>query len=293
MRLLTFTQGGKTRIGAQIDEEVVDFSVAAPDLPTEMVVFLESGEEAMAKAKAGVQSGKGRIAFSEVRLEAPILRPPKILAIGLNYAGHAAENKIDPPPVPLVFNKQSLSSNGPYDPIHKPAESDQLDYEGELAIVVGKRCRRVPREDAFQVVAGYTIVNDVSIRDWQMAKPVYPHTMGKSWDTHCPMGPVIVTSDELTDPHVLELEVTVNGETRQKANTDDFIFDVPWVIEHLSTAFTLEAGDVIPTGTPDGVGHFMDPKGYMKSGDVVKVSISGIGEIENRVIEEPADTVSY
>jgi 2-keto-4-pentenoate hydratase/2-oxohepta-3-ene-1,7-dioic acid hydratase in catechol pathway len=293
MRLLTFTEGGDTRIGAQMDDQVVDFSVVDPALPTEMVALLEGGETALAKAKAAIESGRGRIALAGVKLEAPILRPPKILAIGLNYAAHAAENKIDPPPVPLVFNKQSLSANGPYDPIHKPAESEQLDYEGELAVVIGRRCRRVPQAEAMKMVAGYTIVNDVSIRDWQMAKPVYPHTMGKSWDTHCPMGPVIVTADELTDPHVLDLEVTVNGELRQKANTSDFIFNIPWLIEHLTTAFTLEVGDVIPTGTPSGAGAFMDPKGWMKHGDVVKVKIFGIGEIENPVIDEPADTVSY
>ena len=188
------------------------------------------------------------------------------------------------PTVPVIFNKQSTSASGPCDLIHRPRESTQLDYEGELAIVIGKRCRRVPAEQARSVVAGYAVANDVSVRDWQLRVPTM--TMGKSWDTHCPFGPWITTADEIRYPHGLDLKTWVNGELRQNANTSDLIFNGWAIIEHLSTAFTLEAGDVIVTGTPSGVGLWMNPKSWLRDGDVVRIEISGLGSIENRVVDE-------
>ena len=293
MRLVTFTHKGNSRIGALVENTVIDLSVAAPELPTDMVAFLEAGIEALLLAKDAITLGAGRIPRPEVRLKPPILRPPKIICIGLNYAKHAAEAGIEPPRVPLVFNKQSLSVTGPYDPVYKPPESDQLDYEGELAFVIGKRCRRVPRDQAQQVIAGYTIMNDVSVRDWQLVPKITPHTMGKSWDTHGPMGPCIVTADELPDPHHLDIRTWVNGELRQDSNTNDLLFNCYWIVEHLSTAFTLEAGDVISTGTPSGVIAGMQNKVWLKPGDVVKIEIEKIGSIENTIVEEPSDTVLY
>jgi len=293
MRLVTFTHKGHTRIGALVDEFVVDLSVAAPELPAEMVAFLEAGIEAMVIAKDAIAAGTGRIPFTDVRLKSPILRPPKIINIGLNYAKHAAEAGIEIPEVPLVFNKQSLCVTGPYDPVYKPPESEQLDYEGELAFVIGKRCRRVPKNQAQKVIAGYTIMNDVSVRDWQLVPKIMPHTMGKSWDTHGPLGPCIVTADELPNPHHLDIKTWVNGELRQDSNTNDLLFNCFWIVEHLSTAFTLEAGDVISTGTPSGVIAGMKDKVWLKSGDVMKVEIEKIGYIENRIIDEPKDTVLY
>jgi 2-keto-4-pentenoate hydratase/2-oxohepta-3-ene-1,7-dioic acid hydratase in catechol pathway len=291
MQLVTFTQGGTTRIGALVGEEVVDFSAASPDLPGDMLAFLSLGAAAMQAAKAACTSGRGRLARASVTLEAPILRPPKILAVGLNYHDHVAETGLKLPEIPMIFNKQSTSVIGPGHNIHLPKDSEQLDYEGEFAVVIGKRCRRVPKEHALGVIAGYTIVNDVSVRDWQMRSATT--TMGKSWDTHCPMGPYLVTTDEVLEPHGLQLRTWVNGELRQNSNTKNLIFNCFDIIEHLSTAFTLEPGDVIPTGTPSGVGLGMHPKTWLKVGDVVRIAIEQLGELENRVIAEPNNTVLY
>ena len=282
MKLATFTHQGKTRLGAVVGAEIADLSGAG--LPATMLGLLEGGDAAMAAARAAVSKAP-RLALADVRLEAPIARPPKILAVGLNYRAHAEECGVKIPVVPIIFNKQSTSATGPFDAIHRPRESTQIDYEGELAVVIGKRCRRVAAANARSVVAGYAVANDVSVRDWQLRTPTM--TMGKSWDTHCPFGPWITTSDDVADPGNLDLKTWVNGELRQSANTSDLIFNCDQIIEHLSTAFTLEPGDVIVTGTPSGVGLWMDPKSWLKDGDVVKIEIAGLGVIENRVTDEP------
>jgi 2-keto-4-pentenoate hydratase/2-oxohepta-3-ene-1,7-dioic acid hydratase in catechol pathway len=225
-------------------------------------------------------------------LESPILRPGKILAIGLNYRAHAQESGMALPEVPLVFTKQATSINGPYDPVHWSEESKRLDYEGELAIVIGKRCRRVPVDKAANVIAGYCVANDVSVRDWQMRGAPPQFTMGKSWDTHCPLGPAIVTADEV-DPHTLQLRTYVNDELRQDTNTNDLIFNCYELVAFLSTAFTLEPGDVIVTGTPSGVGMAMQPPQALVVGDRVRVEIDGLGAIENEIIAEPENTARY
>ena len=288
MKLVTFTEADSTRVGVVVEEEVVDLCAAAAELPNEMVAFLEAGAVALDAARAAVDAGSHRLALSGVRLEAPVLRPPKILAVGLNYADHIAETGLETPKHPVIFNKQSTSAHPTGVPFHLPRASTRLDYEGELGIVIGTRCRHVPRGRAREVIAGYTVINDVSVRDWQVQSPTM--TMGKSFDTHCPMGPWIVTSDEVPDPHSLELKTWVNGELRQNSNTKHLIFDVDALIEHLSTAFTLEAGDVIPTGTPSGVGIGFKPRKWLVEGDVVRIAIEGVGEIENAVIAEPPET---
>lgn len=291
MKLVTFTQGGRTRIGALVGEDVVDFSANGAGLPHDMLAFLEQGAAAMQQARDLCAAGGSRLALADVTLEAPIQRPPKILAVGLNYSDHVEETGLEMPTVPMIFNKQSTAVTGPYGDIHRPKDSEQLDYEGELGIVIGTRCRRVPKEKAAGVIAGYTVVNDVSVRDWQFRSATT--TMGKSWDTHCPLGPAIVTTDEVPDPHGLELRTWVNGELRQHSNTKYLIFNCFDIIEHLSTAFTLEPGDVIPTGTPSGVVLGMDPRVWLKPGDAVRIAIEQVGEIENRVVAEPEDTVRY
>jgi 2-keto-4-pentenoate hydratase/2-oxohepta-3-ene-1,7-dioic acid hydratase in catechol pathway len=177
---------------------------------------------------------------------------------------------------------------GPDDAVHLPRVSNLLDYEGELAIVIGTRCRHVPAESAHEVIGGYTIANDVSVRDWQLRTPTM--TMGKSFDTHGPVGPWLVTADEIADPHALRLQTWVNGELRQDAKTDDLIFDCYAQVEHLSTAFTLEPGDVIATGTPAGVGIAMKPPKLLQAGNVVRIEIEAVGVLENPVIDEPSDT---
>jgi 2-keto-4-pentenoate hydratase/2-oxohepta-3-ene-1,7-dioic acid hydratase in catechol pathway len=223
-----------------------------------------------------------------VRLEAPVARPPKFLAIGLNYADHVEETGMERPKFPTFFNKQSTCVTGPFDPIHLPRASSSVDYEGELGFVIGQRCRHVPRDRAAEVIAGYLIVNDVSVRDWQFKAPTM--TLGKSFDTHGPIGPWIVTPDEVGDPHAMALQTWVNGEQRQNSNTKQLIYDCFAQIETLSTVCTLEPGDIISTGTPGGVGVAKKPPLFLVEGDVVRIEIERIGWIENRVIPEPEDT---
>ena len=285
MRLISFTESLNTRIGLLQGDHIIDLSQVAPSLPSDMLSFLEAGDGAMLQA-AKYTSASGHYSALDVVIEAPLARPPKILAIGLNYRAHAEESKMDIPKHPMVFTKQATSANGPYAPIHSPPETQMLDYEGELGVVIGKRCRRVSKQDANRVIAGFCVLNDVSVREWQFLATPPQFTMGKSWDTHNPFGPAIVTPDEV-DPHNLMLRTFVNGDLRQKTSTSDLIFNCYDIIEFLTTAFTLEPGDVIATGTPSGVGISMQPQGTLKLGDVVKVEIDGLGFIENKVIAEP------
>ena len=290
MKLATFTQAGATRIGVVDGEAIVDLSAAVPGLPAEMCAFLAAGTEALATARqTAEQAGAARLALADVTVEAPILRPPKILAVGLNYRDHIAETGMQTPKYPMIFNKQSTAVTGPDTAIHVPRVSGDVDYEGELAVVIGRFCRHVPKNRAAEVIAGYTIAHDVSVRDWQRRVPTF--TMGKSFDTHCPLGPYLVTADEVGDPHALDLKTWVNGEVRQSSNTCQLLFDCFDLVEHLSTAFTLEPGDVISTGTPGGVGFAMKPPKYLKPGDRVKIAIDKLGVLENHVVAEPEGTV--
>jgi 2-keto-4-pentenoate hydratase/2-oxohepta-3-ene-1,7-dioic acid hydratase in catechol pathway len=227
-----------------------------------------------------------RHGLEEVRLLAPVL-PRKYLAIGLNYADHIAESGMQAPEFPVFFNKQVTCVVGPGEDVHMPRVSTLLDYEGELALVIGTRCRHVPVESAHEVIAGYTIANDVTVRDWQLRTPTM--TIGKSFDTHGPLGPWMVTPDELGDPHELTIKTYVNDELRQDGKTREMISDCYQQVSHLSEAFTLEPGDVIATGTPAGIGAVRQPfpEGLLKVGDVVRIEIEGIGELCNTVVEEP------
>lgn len=290
MKLATFTYEGSTRIGAIVDDEIVDASEAA-DLPSDMIAFLSEGESAKEKLQTLIDIGVGRIPLEEVQLEAPIQNPQKYLAIGLNYGKHIAETGMDKPDFPTFFNKQTSCINRPFGDIHLPKVSEKLDYEGELAFVIGKQCRHVPKEKAHEVIAGFMIANDVSVRDWQFWAQTM--TLGKSFDTHGPIGPWLVTSDEIEDPHNLNINVWVDDEQRQSLNTNEMIFDCYEMIETLSTAFTLMPGDIISTGTGAGVGVKMKPRGYMKAGQVCRIEIENIGVLENTVIDEPDSTVLY
>ncbi len=281
MKLATFTHSGVTRIGVLDGEQIIDLAAAASELPTEMCAFLAAGPSALEAARG---ADGPRIALAEVKLEAPLLRPPKILAVGLNYADHVAETGMETPKHPMIFNKQSTSIVGPGADVHVPKVSKLLDYECELVVVIGRRCRHVAKDRAREVIAGYTIANDVSVRDWQMRVPTF--TMGKSFDTHCPLGPAIVTGDEF-DPSDHEIKTFINGELRQHSNTKELIFDCFDLVEHLSTAFTLEPGDIISTGTPSGVAVAMKPPVWLKAGDVMRIEIEGLGSLENPVIDEP------
>jgi len=293
MRLVRFTAQGanaEPRLGAVVGDAIVDLAAVDASLPNDVGLLLAAGALERARS-ASARPGAPRVALGAATLLAPIARPPKILAVGLNYRDHIAEFGLDTPGVPMIFNKQSTSANGPHAPIHRARASDKLDYEGELGFVIGRRCRHVPREAALSVIAGYCVVDDVSVRDWQMRSATF--TMGKSWDTHCPFGPWITTADEVADPHSLELRTFVNGELRQHSNTRHLLFDCAALVEHLSTAFTLEPGDLVATGTPSGVGSGMKPRRYLAPGDVVRVEIDGLGSLENPVVEEPLDTIAY
>jgi 2-keto-4-pentenoate hydratase/2-oxohepta-3-ene-1,7-dioic acid hydratase in catechol pathway len=281
VRIVSFAGEDGLHLGVLADEEVADVTAARPELPRRLEHVLAAGALA---ALAEAASTAPRRPLSETALRAPVTRPPKFLAIGLNYASHLAELGAAPPEHQTWFNKQSTCVIGHGEAIERPAVSTMLDYEGELGVVIGRRCRHVPRRRAFEVVAGYCCVDDVSVRDWQRRVPTW--TLGKSFDTHGPLGPALVTADEL-DPRGLSLSTYVNGELRQRARTDDLVVDIPAMIEHLSTVFTLEPGDVISTGTPGGVGAAMDPPRWLVPGDRVLVRIEGIGGLENPVVDEP------
>ena len=283
MKLVTFTEQNQTRVGAVIDDAVVD-SFGSTEIPRTMIEFLEAGEKSLAAMQQLIDSGLQRIALSKVKLNAPIPRPPKYLAIALNYADHITETGKDKPEYPCFFTKQSTCVIATGEAIQMPKVSDKLDYEGELAFVIGKRCRHVPVEKAREVIAGFMIANDVTVRDWQSRSPTM--MIGKSFDTCGPLGPWLVTADEISDPHNLNLKTWVDDELRQSANTAQMIFNCYEMIAYLSQAMTLEVGDVISTGTPSGVGVKMTPRAYLKIGQTVRIEIEAIGVLVNTVIAE-------
>jgi 2-keto-4-pentenoate hydratase/2-oxohepta-3-ene-1,7-dioic acid hydratase in catechol pathway len=288
MKLATLRRpDGSLTTAVVVDDEIVDLSVAAPDVPGEMSALLAAGPEALARARDAGAGSAGRGPLDLAALAAPVQRPGKFLAVGLNYADHIAESGAPTPEYPTVFAKTSSCVNGPFDDVLRPAISDELDYEGELGFVIGTRCRHVPRDRAHEVIAGYVIVDDFTVRDIQFRSGQW--TLGKSFDTHGVIGPWIVTGDELADPHSLPIRTLVNGEQRQSSNTSNLIFDCFAQIEIISSICTLEPGDVVATGTPGGVGKALGK--LLVPGDVVRVEIDGIGAIENRVVQEqlPAD----
>lgn len=284
MKLVTFIHDSQSRVGAVVNDVVVD-SRGNPEIPTTMIAFLAAGAEALTAMQRQIDNGKNRIALNEIKLEAPVPRPGKYLAVSLNYADHIAETGKEKSEFPSFFSKQSSCIIGHGDAIHRPKVSDKLDYEGELAFVIGKRCRHVAVDNACEVIAGYTIANDVSVRDWQIRSPTM--MIGKSFDTAGPLGPWLVTSDEIYDPHNLTIKTWVDDEKRQDSNTRHMIFNCYEMIAYLSQAMTLEPGDVISTGTPAGVGVKMQPRGYLKPGQTVRIEIEKIGVLSNPVIREP------
>ncbi len=294
MRLASIKVGGRSSIAVAVNRggatSLLPLAAVAEDLPRGMCRFLATGNDAFDVAAQVLREAldghhaEHLIALDRVAWLPVVPKPRKFLAIGLNYAAHAEETGRQPPEFPTVFNKQSTCTNAHKGEILMPPESSALDYEGELAFVIGKRCRRVERADAASVIAGYTIVNDVSVRDWQRRSPTM--MMGKGWDSHGPMGPWLVTPDEAGDPHDLKLRTFVNGELRQEGHTGSLLFDCFELVETLSTAFTLEPGDVVSTGTPSGVGVAFTPPRFLRDGDRVRIEVENIGVLENRVAFE-------
>lgn len=287
MKLLRFVIGGKPKLGVLDGDAIVPLDSLKSEFPT-MLSIIAGGDYALSTVKSAVAAESDRIAFGSIRLIAPIEKPGKYLAIGMNFRKHVEEAKklgVEPPAKQYWFNKQTSCLAGPHDDID-PGVSEMLDYEVELCVVIGVPAKKVSPADAHKHVFGYTVANDVSARDWQGHSPTF--TVGKSFDTHGPIGPWIVTADEITDPHGLKLSCKVNGETRQESDTGQLIHDIWEQISYLSTAFTLEPGDLIATGTPEGVGVARNPQVFLKPGDVVRCEVEKIGVIENKVIE-PAD----
>jgi 2-keto-4-pentenoate hydratase/2-oxohepta-3-ene-1,7-dioic acid hydratase in catechol pathway len=283
VRLVTYHHhDGSLRAGVVREAAIVDLAHAAPHLPSSVLELLQEGDDALLAAERAAAEARETIPLASVRLAAPIVRPSKFLGVGLNYAAHVAEAVNRSADAPTVFAKASSCVNGPYDAIEHPEISETLDYEGELGFVIGRSCRNVSREDAPSVIAGYVVVNDVSVREWQWQTTQW--TLGKSFDTHGPFGPWLTTCDEVGDPHDLDIRTYVNGELRQDSNTSLLLTDCYSLVEHLSTVFTLEPGDVVATGTPAGVGANMDPPRWLARGDVVRVEIDRLGAIENQVV---------
>ncbi len=281
MKVCRFERHGSVALGIVNGDEVID--LATSGLPAEPATALGTmGRAALERAAEGAP----RLPLAETRLLAPA-SPRKYLAIALNYADHIAEMGMEAPEVPVFFNKQVTCVTGPDAEVHMPKVSTLLDYEAELALVIGKRCRHVPVERAHEVIAGYTCANDVSVRDWQGRAQTM--TIGKSFDTHGPLGPWLVTPEEVGDPQDLRVRCYVNDELRQDASTAEMVFDCFQQVSHLSEAFTLEPGDVIATGTPAGVGLGRQPfrEYLLHVGDTVRVEIERVGELVNTVVEEP------
>lgn len=302
MRLLTFSRrgtAGPRRLGLVVDDRIVDVVMAARSLglgdgvPDTMINFIAAGDKALdaarrvaSVAEAGNLTDGQDISFAvdAVKVEAPIARPGKIICLGLNYREHAAEGGREAPTVPVLFAKFTNTIIGPGDPIVMPKASSQVDYEAEFAVVIGRLARRVSERDAFDYVLGYTCMNDVSARDLQREQSQW--LRGKSPDTFGPTGPYIVTKDEVPDPHNLDIRLVLNGEVMQQSNTQHLIFNVPFLIEHITKTMTLEPGDIISTGTPSGVGVYRTPQRLLRPGDRVRVEVERVGALENPVIAE-------
>jgi acylpyruvate hydrolase len=290
MRLVTFRNQGKVRLGVQVNRSgrscLLDLNELRPDLPSDLLLFLKTGTAGLEQAREALTSAGDAcwIPECEATILAPLPHPGKILCVGHNYKGHLGIGREELPEYPNIFIKTTNTIIGPGQPIIIPEVSAQVDHEGELMVVIGRMARRVSERDTPAYVAGYTIFNDVSARDYQKRSSQW--LLGKSFDTFGPMGPALVTSDEITDPHCLDLELTVNGVLKQKANTRDLIFSVPFLVSYLSMVMTLEPGDVIATGTPAKLAEAANPQRYLEAGDVVRITIDKLGTLENPVCRE-------
>jgi len=284
MKLATFDAGAGPQLGAVTGDRIVPLAPAAPGLPGDMIGLISAWPDVERDVRRIADEGGGALALGQVRLLAPIRRPGKIMAIGLNYADHIAESNMETPEHQTWFSKAPTAANGPHDPIQAPKVSPTLDYEAELVVVVGRGGRHIAKADAAGAIFGYCCGNDATVRAWQHRTSQW--VLGKSFDTHAPFGPWITTADEVPDPHALSIRCLVNGEVRQDSNTRHLVFNVWDQIEQLSQAMTLEPGDLIFTGTPAGVGAAMTPRRFLRDGDRVRVEIEGLGELDNPCANE-------
>lgn len=284
MKLVSYQlDAGQIRLGAVTDDKIVNLNqLSAGELPDNMLEFLQAGEVALQTAKEVLGEAQDGIALDSVKLLSPIPNPSKIVAIGLNYMDHIREANIGVPELATMFCKYPSSVIGHQAEIRWASElTQQVDYEAELALVIGKTARNVSEADAYDYIAGYMNCNDVSARDLQF-RPGDQWLRGKCLDSFCPLGPYLVTRDEISDPHDLSIKCELNGQLMQDSNTKEMIYRIPYLIRYLSQAFTLLPGDVIATGTPHGVGAFRQPPIWLKQGDVVTVKIEGLGILSNR-----------
>lgn len=315
MRLVTYHHEGQARSGAQIDGQIIDLNrayklmlrhggnhdelaVADARVPADMIALLQGGEASLRAAQNALSFVRGKLmasdgrhtsegivyASEQIAFLSPVLRPGKVICLGLNYRDHAAEAGMAVPDYPILFHKVTGSLTGHNQPVIVPRTSSQIDYEGELAVIVGKRGKYIAERDALAYVAGYCVANDVSARDLQFRTSQW--TTGKMLDTFGPLGPALVTKDEVPDPHALSIKTILNGQVMQDASTADMIFRVPYIISYISGIVTLEAGDVIMTGTPPGIGNTRKPQVFMKPGDTVTVEIERLGSLTNPVVGE-------
>ncbi len=286
MHLVTFRHGQCEQIGVQLGSSILDLSRISAELPTDMKAFLSLGETALAQTHEALASIKEEwlLPESDVTLLAPVPRPEKILCVGHNYKGHIGNGKTELPEYPNMFCKTVNTIIGPNQSIVIPPATEQADFEAELMAVIGERAHNVSESEAQTCIAGYTIFNDVSARDYQ--KRTSQWMLGKSFDTFGPMGPALVTPEEVPDPYDLEMELTVNGVPQQRVNTCDMIFSIPYLISYISQVMTLEVGDVIATGTPAKLPEAAERKRFLQAGDVVEIKIERLGTLRNMVVDE-------
>jgi acylpyruvate hydrolase len=287
MRLVTFQGQSGPAIGVRLGDKVIDLSKAAPDLPGDMIGLLEGGESSLAKAKAAANNAAddAKVDMSLVKLLVPIARPGKIVCIGRNYAAHAAEGGAETPTYPEVFYRGSTTLIAQGEPIIRPKCSDKLDFEAELVVVIGKLAKHVAEADAGAYIAGYSLFNEGTLRDYQRKSSQW--TVGKNFDNTGPFGPEIVTSDEVPEgAKGLRIQSRLNGQIMQDANTDDLVFTIHNLIYRLTECMTLEPGDIIVSGTPAGVGYARTPPVFMKPGDIIEIEVDGIGVLTNTIEDE-------
>lgn len=285
MRLVQFVEGGRQRVGVETKDggNVVDLCAGESSIPSDMKSFLEGGEEMMKKAQRVVDGGQHVLKRADIQLKAPIHNPNKLICIGMNYVDHCLEQNVPLPTEPVIFSKFTNAITDPGAPIIYPEETQELDFEVELAFVIGKTGKKIKESEAMEYVAGYTVVHDVSARDWQLKKNSGQWLIGKTFDSFCPIGPAIVTKESISDPHKLGIHCRVNGNIMQDSNTENLVFKTEALVSFISRFITLSPGDVVITGTPPGVGCFRKPPVYLKRGDVVECEIDEIGCISNTI----------